>query len=157
MRYQDQVISLTTHACETLYRTARAVASDHVRWSPMQRCASVLELFQECAQFPRGIAAIVRARAVPPLSREEIARLEQEKDSLRTIDQCEGICRIYTADLLAAIHEFPADYLDDQIYLPIGGGREYCLSEIMLLHQQNVIYHTAQIDYIRTLYGDLMT
>jgi hypothetical protein len=155
MRYQDHVILLTTHACENLYRTARAVSSEHVQWSPMERCASVLELFQECAQFPRGIATIVRTRAVPPLPHEEIERLQKEKDGLRTIDQCEGICRIYTAELLAAVREFPADYLDDEMYLPLGIGREYTLAEIMLLHQQNVIYHTAQIDYVRTLYGDL--
>ena len=154
MRYQNQVIFVTTEACETLYRTTRAVSSDHVQWNPMERCASVLELFQECAQFPRGIAAILRARAVPPLSHAEIERLEQEKESLRTIDQCEGVCRMHTADLLAVIREFPADYLDDEIYLPIGSGREYSMSEIMLLHYRNIIYHTAQIDYIRALYGD---
>ena len=155
MRYQDQVIFLTTQACETLYRTARTVPLDQVRWSPMERCASVLELLQECAIFPRGIAAIVRNRAVQPLSHAEIERLQKEKDSLRTVDQCEGACRMHTADLLAAIREFPADYLDDEIFLPIGVGRQYSLSEIMLLHCHNVIYHTAQIDYIRTLYGDL--
>ncbi|HVF09285.1 MAG TPA: hypothetical protein VNA16_00680 [Abditibacteriaceae bacterium] len=152
MHYQDQVISLTKEACENLYRTVRAAPADHLRWNPMDRCASILELFQECAPFPRGIAAILRARSVPPLNREDIDRLEQEKASLRTVEQCESACRVHTADLLVVIGEFAADYLDDEIYLPIGGGREYSMAEIMLLHYRNIIYHAAQIDYVRTLW-----
>ena len=155
MDYKEHAVSATQKAYDMLYRTARAMTEEKLQWKPLDQGRSVIDQLQECARVPRWIAGVLRLRALPPTSEGERAKALEESKQWKTLDQLESVFRNHLEQLFSAIREFPEAELEKKITLPFGRGVERTLAEMMLLPQQNAIYHIGQINYIQTLYGDL--
>jgi|DewCreStandDraft_1066081.scaffolds.fasta_scaffold01007_18 uncharacterized damage-inducible protein DinB len=153
MRFQDRVIELTRQAGEDLFRTARAVPPDRLTWRPLEMGRSVLDILQECAQQPAFLPRLLTP-ASPPLSPEMRAALREERAQWTTIDACEEAYRRNLEAAVQAIREVPDERLDEVVSLPFRPGVTRTIAQILLTVYWQLVYHTGQVNYIQTLYGD---
>lgn len=149
---KDFLVQLTREQLDALFRNARAVPPDRLEWRPMDQGRSVLDQVQECAAIPRLLSRILQERAFN-IGREEMDALRSEWAAW-TLDQAERIAREETDQFLGLLISMDEDELGRTIPVPFFGGRERTLMEIATTHAWNLIYHTGQIAYIQTLFGD---
>lgn len=154
MRYQDQIIRSTRMALDDLFRTAKAVPPDKIEWKPLEEGRSVLDQLQECAQAPEFFRTVLEERACPPFDEEKWKQSLKERKEWDTIEKCEERAKVNTEKLLETIRNFPEEDLDVMVYFPFQGGLLRSVADIMGFHYWNLVYHTGQINYIQTLYGD---
>lgn len=152
--YQNLVITITWRALDDFFRTARTVPVDKLEWQPLECGRSVLSQMQEVAQVPIFFIPILNARAMPPFDKKEYVKALKARKQWQTLDECEQVCRENTEKLFAVIRDFPDDDLHLPVFLPFNGGMTRTMADVMMLHYNNTIYHTGQINYIQTLYGD---
>lgn len=154
MRYQDVVIRITESALSDFFRTARAVPEDKLEWSPLDQGRSVLDQVQEVAQAPAFFKMLLEKKAFPELKPEQMEKAMEQRKSWKTIDECEEACRKYSDSFYNLIRDYPDEDLEIMINLPWGGGMVKSIADVMLFHYWNILYHTGQVNYIQTLYGD---
>ncbi len=154
MRYQDQVVRATQKALDDIVRAAQAVPEEKLDWSPGGVARSTLNQMQEIAVSGDWFVPIVRDRAVPAFdehARKESGRLMRAND---TLEKCIAAARTGTSALCQAIAAFPTDGLEDELVMPFGGGMRMTMADILLLHRDNMVYHTGQINFVQMLLGD---
>ena len=154
MRYQDQVIRVTSKSVDGLFRNARAVPEDKIEWKPLDEGRSVLDQLQECAQAPSWYVSLLEARKAPEFDEEAMKKAGEERRAWKTIDECEKVCKENTERLAELIETFPDEDLEIMITLPFGEGMMFSMADVMMFHYWNNVYHIGQISYIQTLYGD---
>jgi hypothetical protein len=158
MSYQTEIIRMTEAACRALFQAAHAVPAERLEWKPSTTSRHVLNLLQECALVPLSFAAMLNARA----ERYEAHHCPAEFDTamagasqLTTVAACEDACRRHTQVLLEVIRAFPEEDLHESVAFTNPGIAVTTVADMMRLHYWNCVYHTGQINYIQTLYGDL--
>jgi hypothetical protein len=154
MRYQDQVVRATQKALDDIVRAALAVPIEKLEWSPDGAARSVLNQMQEIAVSGDWFVPIVRDRQVPVFdehAKRESIRLMREND---TLEKCIASAQAGTSALCAQIAAFPTENLEEELTMPFGGGARMTMADIMLLHQNNLVYHTGQINYVQLMLGD---
>ena len=52
MQHLDQILRMTEHVTNELFKIARAMPVDRQTWKPLENGRSALEQLQECAQTP---------------------------------------------------------------------------------------------------------
>jgi hypothetical protein len=154
VNYQERVIAITQEAVDALFRTARAMPADKIEWRPLDEGRSALHQLQECAQAPSWATMILQPRAMPPLGPDDFARFRAQRSEWTTVDECERVCRENLEKFNAAVRNLTEDELEIKVILPFGGGTEWTLEQVLRLPYWNTVYHTGQINYIQTLYGD---
>ncbi len=154
MTFQQRVIELTRQAGEDLFRTARAVPPDRLTWRPLEMGRSVLDILQECAQQPAFLPRLLNPAAGPPPSPEERAALRAARQQWTTIDACEEAYRRNLDAAFQAIREVPDERLDEVVPLPFRPGATRTVAQLLMSVYWQLVYHTGQVNYIQTLYGD---
>ncbi len=154
MRYQDVVIRVTESALSDFFRTVRAVPAEKLEWSPLDEGRSVLDQAQEVAQAPAFFQMLIEKRAFPEFTPEQMEKAMKQRKSWKTIDECEEACRKHSDSFYNLVRDYPDEDLEVMINLPWGGGMVKSIADVMLFHYWNVLYHTGQVNYIQTLYGD---
>lgn len=148
------IIHETQKQVEALYRYAKATPDDKLTWIPAEGCRSVLDMCQECAQAPDWANSLLNDRKLFDMDARFIAEARKERAQW-DLEDCERVCRERTDRLIKTIQNFPTEDLEQTIFLPFGGGREWTFAEIMGLHHWNLCYHVGQIAYCQRMYGDL--
>lgn len=154
MRYQDQVILMTTRAVEALFRTARAVPADKVTWKPLDNGRTVLDQLQECAQVPLFYKSILEQKKAPEVDEKYFQESRKLRQQWKTVAECEQKCLENSKQLLDVIGKLSDKDLQVKVKLPFAGGMERTLADLAMSHYANTSYHIGQINYIQTLYGD---
>lgn len=134
-----------------LYRAAKRVPADKLEWRPIGQERTVLELLQECAQAPTWYAGWLD----PTFSHgfDGYAELLEERGKWTTLEECERITRENTAMLIEKIKAVPDERLEEEHEMP--WGMKMKILDMLSSHYWNMTYHTGQIYYIQTLYGDM--
>ena len=70
------------------------------------------------------------------------------------IEDNNGAAEENLAKLNAFVMAYPAEKLGDTVPMPMWPGGQMPVVEALQIHNWNVSYHTGQINYIQTLYGD---
>lgn len=148
MTLKDYMILETEKSLQSLFAAARKVPSDKIDWKPLDNGRSTLDQLQECAYCPLWVPGLLEKRAFDP---SEFAAYEETRKGWTTIDECEAAAQANMEQFKAAVHSLPeADY-GVEVNLPWGN---YTLAEVMGFPIWNLHYHTGQINYVQTLYGD---
>lgn len=153
MRYQDFLIAETERSVDAFFEAARNVPNDKLEWSPLDLGRSVLSQAQECAQSATWGPAVIRAGKFD-FDQEKMATIKSERESWTTLDECESKCRENTASLIELIRNTSDADLEKTIVIPFGKNHDWKIADILNLHVWNLHYHTGQVNYIQTLYGD---
>ncbi len=153
MKVQDFIIEETRRATDALFEAARKIPADKLEWSPEGQGRSVLSQCQECAQSPTWPVGLIRTRKFN-WSQEDYQTMLEERHQWTTIDACEEACRKNLAELEAVVAGLRDEELHETVNVPFGKNHEWRIADIANLHAWNCHYHTGQINYIQTLYGD---
>ncbi|GBC93294.1 hypothetical protein HRbin15_01784 [bacterium HR15] len=151
MSFYEALERMTWEAVEMLFRYARAVPEEKLRWRPAEHARSVMEILEENAVLPYGLRLGLEERPQTP-DPSMWERAKQLAGDLSTLDACEQACRKGTDALLATIKQIPPEELSQTIMAP--WGKPISLFEIAYDHYWNLTYHLGQIAYIQLLYGD---
>ena len=155
MRYQDQVVQMTQRAVETLFRTARAVPVDKLTWKPLDNGRTALDQLQECAQVPLLFKTILEQKKAPEgIDEKYFEEARKHRQQWNTLEECERKCLDHSKQLCEIIGKLSDQDLQVKVKLPFAGGVERTLADLAMSHYTNTSYHTGQINYIQTLYGD---
>lgn len=154
MRLQDYMIEVTRNAAEEAFRYAKAVPSDKVDWKPEAAGRSVLDICRELAFCPMWAKDTIDSEGTPEWNEEQLAAAEKEQEKLKTIADCHAECKRQLDALFELYHTLPDERLSETKWLPYEGGRDFTMPEMMDYPRWNFNYHTGQIAYIQTLYGD---
>lgn len=154
MKYQDQIIRSTQMALDDFFRTANAVPNERIEWKPLEEGRTVLDLCQECAQAPLWFSSILETRSCPPFDETKWQQALKERRGWKSIAECERVGKQNSEQLFSIIHDYPDEDLDVMVHLSFGEGIVRSIADIMGFHYWNLVYHTGQINYIQTLYGD---
>lgn len=152
MRYQDQLITDTKAAVDSLFKAARAMPEDKLTWKVNDTGRSALDVCAECAQVIPSTIVMLKTGAMPAMDAGAMEAMGAERASW-TLADCERICRERIEGLYDAIRVFPDEDLQKPIALPFGD-REWKLADVASYLMWNLTYHLGQVSFIQTLYGD---
>jgi uncharacterized damage-inducible protein DinB len=153
MKFQDYIIDAIEIAFKDAFKAARAVPEDKLSWKPLDLGRSVLDQAQELAQCPDYVTGMVKGEKSSDNDGDWDAVIK-ERQAWTTLDKCQEIANERLAALYDAIRACPDERLKETVWLPYDGGRDFTIEEIMDYPRWNANYHSGQINYIQTLYGD---
>ncbi len=142
-------IGMIRQSTQGLTGNLNAMPADKVTWKPMDAGRSALDMTVECAIISQGTAETLTTREDPTMDHEAWKRLQEETD---TAEKAMRLFQEGTDALIAAIEAFPEEHLQDKVTMP--WGMVISFAELMMMVYWNNTYHTGQIAYIQTLYGD---
>ncbi len=151
------MVSITSTAASLLRRSQEAflkvyesTPADKLVWKPEEgNGRSALDVMHECIVSDKFSAATIQSGAFPKLD------WAAESTLAATIphDEIANRFRSGNNDLLAVIESVPDDRLDVTFQFP-GSEREWTMAELLFLPGSHLDYHTGQLNYVQTLYGD---
>ena len=154
MRIQEYLVRQIQASLDDVVRAARAVPEDKLDWSAGGLARSVLSQMQEIAVSGAFFLPVIRDGSMPELDdhgRRELLRLRQSYD---TLDKCIDAAQAGNAALCAVVMDLPDARLDEEVWLPLGGGMNLTVAEVIGKHSWNLIYHLGQINQIQLMLGD---
>jgi len=154
MTYQEQIIESTKKAADEFFRYARAVPSDKLTWQPLDAGRSALDLTRELARTPVWAYDIVSGAPAVDMTEESLAAEKAITEQWTTVEACEAESRKQLERYFELVQTFPNERLTETRWLPYEGGRDFPMSELLGYPLWNFTYHTGQLAYIQTLYGD---
>lgn len=152
MRYQDQLISDTKAAVDSLFKAARAMPEDKLTWKVNDTGRTALGLCAECAQMIPMTVTMLETKEMPPMDENAMEQMGAQSAAW-TLADCERICREESEKLYAILRDYPDEDLKKPIALPFGD-RDWRISNVAGYPLWNLTYHLGQISFIQTLYGD---
>ena len=154
MTAKELICTLNDQATEGLFRAARAGAADKLEWKPGEKARSALDIARECALSPTWATELLETRKMPEFNETTMAEYEAKKNAIPSLDAAEALAKENVAALNAAIGAFPESDLRVTMHVPFGPNPNWPFYNVMMLHVWNCHYHTGQLNYIQTLYGD---
>jgi len=132
-------------------RVIDATPEDKQTWKPFDEGRSMMDLLLECTATNTIMAQTLNDRAMPQLDPTIYERLAAENE---TTDQKLEAFHASIENVANAMEAFPPDQLDEVVALPMRGGMEKTFAELAMMVYSHLSYHSGQINYIQTLYGD---
>lgn len=83
-----------------------------------------------------------------------MAAYKAEISAWDTVEKCKAALDEKLERLFTLYREMPDARLLETKWLPYGGGKDFSMEEMMDYPRWNFNYHTGQIAYIQTLFGD---
>ena len=142
---------LTDRGMKNLISAVKSTREDKLFWEPAPGSRTVVGQLVECMQAPKWFRSIIETRDMSAFTAESRAADDEEQSDRRdwevVISELESSCEAYKA----AIVGLSDDDLDSKIDSWAG---VVPLSDLLLYPIRNISWHTGQICYIQTLYGD---
>ncbi len=154
MTSKSLIISATERALTEIFRAASFVPEDKLTWQAGEGARPVMNILQECAHCPSWSVALLKERKMPEFTPEFMEQLRAMWAAWNTPAICEAQGKECLVEFKAAIEAFPESDMEQTMFMPFGGGREFAFWEVMMLPYWNLTYHLGQINYVQTLYGD---
>jgi hypothetical protein len=154
VKAQELIVHNNNSNTQSLFRAARKVPADKVEWQPLDSGRSVLDVCQECALSPTWAISLLASDKPFSITPEMMQEFENTKKSLTTLDECEKMAEANLAKLNELVLNFPDDKLGGTVAMPMWPGGQMPIIEALQIHNWNVSYHTGQVNYVQTLYGD---
>jgi uncharacterized damage-inducible protein DinB len=127
----------------------------HLNWTPSETAKSALAIAIHAAQANRMFASRIRQEPMPPISMDEIAAMSKaEAESITTLEAATKFIDESVALVSAAL-----DNLDDEsinlesVPSPFFSAPMAFWAHLPARHMET---HAGQIDYIQTIYGDMV-
>lgn len=153
MNYQQYMIEQTRAAAEEAFRNAKAVPAEKLTWQAADTSRSVLDICRELAQCPKWAEDIIRNQE-PEWNEETMAAIKKEAEQWSSVEACQEECNRRLSRLFELYGEITDEQLKNTKWLPYDGGRDFTVKEMMDYPRWNFNWHSGQIAFIQTLYGD---
>jgi len=154
MDLKEYVIEVTRNAAEESFRYANKVPADKWDWMPLDGGRSVMDICRELAVCPTWALDTINNKDLSEWTEEDAAKARAEANQWKTPEDCYEICKQRLEELFTLYRSLSEERLAETKWLPYEGGRDFTMAEMMDYPRWNFNYHTGQIAYIQTLYGD---
>ncbi|HEY3265910.1 MAG TPA: hypothetical protein VGM37_03200 [Armatimonadota bacterium] len=148
---QQTSIAATRDSVAALFRTARCMPEDKLTWKPADTARSAFEILQECAQSAKWFIPMLSGGKSPEWNFEAVMA---ERAQWTTLDEVEKVCLANCESLYEAIAAVTPEGQEEEVDIPFKEGWKEKKRNIMWFQYWNTVYHTGQVNYIQTLYGD---
>jgi uncharacterized damage-inducible protein DinB len=142
---------LTDRGMNNLISAVESTREDKLFWSPAEGARSVVGQLVECKQAPGWFQAIADAKDMSPFTKEKREADNREQTERRDwevlVQELRASCEKYKARL----RTMDDDELNHMVDSWVG---KVPLSDLLVFPIRNMSWHTGQICYIQTLYGD---
>jgi hypothetical protein len=152
MRLQDYIADEARNAAAEAFKYARAVPADRLDWAP-EGGRSVLSICRELAHTPTWCMSAFNADP-GKFNPETLNAYKEKEKAWTTVEHCEAEFNRAFAEVDAFFRGMSDDDLTKTKWLPFNGGRDHTWLEMTGYPRWNCTYHTGQIAYLQTLYGD---
>jgi len=154
VKFQEQAIKMIQEANKDFFRSAHSMPQDKLSWKVTDQGRSALEILQEVAQSPEWFAPMLNPGFKFEMDPEAMEQGAKERAQWTTVDECERACNERCEALFEKIRTHPDNDMERTISLPFGEGMTLSMADVMMGQYWNCTYHTGQINFIQTLYGD---
>lgn len=148
---QEHIVQVSRAAIDEFFRYALAVPLDKRNWQPLEVGQSALDMAREIAVTP--IWAL-QAMGYLPIATEDRAAIRQEMESWTDVATCQAGAKKNFEKWSETVLAIDDAKLNETKWLPYNGGRDHTFLELLEYVRWNATYHTGQVAYIQTLYGD---
>lgn len=128
-----------------LTKAVEAIPEDKLDWKPAEGSRTIRQLVSEIVMMPDYIAQALEQRAVPPY--EEISN----QYSAMSISELLAKLPENAKTLEKAMKNFPESDYEETLEAPWG---TWTYFQTLSYPYWNMMWHTGQINYIQTMYGD---
>lgn len=153
MDTKKTVIAMTERAIAGFFAHVDKMPADKVEWKPLDQGRSALNQAQECALCPMWAVDLLNDRKPPEWTEELMAEFGRQMAALDSIDKCKAAAQANMEKYKAAVEAFPDADWAETLQLP-WDEKPFTYMAIAMIPYWNLTYHTGQVCYIQTLYGD---
>ncbi len=151
MRAQDIIADLTQYASDGLIRNFLSMPEDRRDWKAVPESRSALNQIWECGLVNERFAQFLSGESAEPLSFQMLGELWGSESS----DSAEALVeklKLATTHLCEALRALTDEQLEEMIQL--NPEAKLPTKMVMWMGLRNMWYHTGQVAFIQTLYGD---
>jgi len=152
MEMKRYLLEQASAALDEFFRYANAVPADRMNWEP-DGGRSVLSQAREVARTPKWSADAIRARELK-FEDEAMAADYEIQSTLGDIAACQSHAQSNMDDLKAVVDGLSEEELQSRIASVIGADGTQALQDMLEMVRWNATYHTGQVAYVQTMYGD---
>lgn len=150
----DEFKAEFTQAVGGLKHALATTPDDRLSWAPSSTARSPLQVAAHVAISVRDMLGNLTGNTFPIESTEEAERYHRHREShLKSRDEVLGLLDEATSAYFAWLDQLTEDQLDTLMLLPFNMGQMPVRMGISMM-PFHVYWHTAQINYIQTIYGD---
>ncbi|MFM9872300.1 MAG: DinB family protein [Fimbriimonadaceae bacterium] len=151
MRVQDFIADETMRATEGLIHQTTRMPDGKSDWKPLDEGRTALDQVAECALICGAMVKVLEEFRMPDFTPEMMEEFERKKSAL-SLESAIDLLRQNSAVLGEAIRAVPDEKLAEE--MSFWGPEKWTVAAVMNYHNWNLVYHTGQVSYIQTLYGD---
>ena len=145
MTPQQTLSRLLTEGVPLFLNSVGAVPNDKLDWVPTEGARTARQLITEVVMMPAYTALALVQRQVPEYGEFS------ERYKAMSVPELLRQLTVNTQQLSEAINAFPESEFDKTLTAPWG---TWTYFQTMSYPYWNLMWHTGQINYIQTLYGD---
>ncbi|MDR3707568.1 MAG: DinB family protein [Capsulimonadaceae bacterium] len=139
---------------QRLLKTFAAVSDDRLNYTPSPTSRTPLQIVAHCGFANQGISKMILGEPMPFASFEEMeAVMKPLIASITTRQQALDLVAESMSSVNTALDAITPEILDKQVAVPSGQMPIGTMIYIFGMHMQN---HASQIDYIQTIWGDMV-
>lgn len=154
---QEKIDQYKTEFSQAIGGAKHALATtpeNLLTWSPSKTARSALQVGAHIAIGGRDMLGNLTGDTFPIDTTEEAEKFHRERDSkVETLAECNELLDALTADYFKWLDGLTEESLSLLMKLPFGMG-EIPVGMGITFMPVHVNWHTAQINYIQTIYGD---
>ena len=143
-----------TQGMEMFLRNFAHIPEERLNWSPVPSAKTPLRVAAHTALYAGRFAKMINARQLPAFESLEqwLAERDAEELAITTREQMEAAFRAGTAEVLAALDNFPEDLIGTTIETNMSW--QMSVNWLVGLPGWHATLHTGQIDYLQTCWDD---
>lgn len=150
----EQAKSSFLQAKERMCRALATTPDDRINWSPAPTARTPVQLVAHAAEVVKGLHETLDGQ---PIGAKNLAAADQSfREAEREFTTREAVLSLLeenSAAYIAWLEALTPDRLGTIVQLPFGFGQAP-ISGVIPFQAHHMNGHTAQIDYIQTIYGD---
>lgn len=150
----DQAKANFTRAHEAMRHALETVPDDRINWAPSPTSRTALHQVAHAAAAVKSIHEMLEGRPFPvPTPDEADKGFREWERQFTTREQVLEILDKHAADYLVWLDALTPDRLDTLVTLPFSLGQAP-IGAVLSAEVDHMNWHTAQIQYMQTIYGD---
>lgn len=153
MKIQDYMVESTKRAADEFFRYASKVPQDKLEHTSADSARSTLDLCREIAMCPTWAVDTIEGKEME-FTEEAENQVRDQMNQWKSVNDCKAHFDQTVTKFYDLCSNMPDEKLSDTRFLPYEGGRDFTVVEMMEYPRWNLNYHTGQVAYIQTEYGD---
>ena len=143
----ELVANLIRTSSDDLAEIANKSGSANFNFKANEKARTIHSQLTECCVINQWTSQVLNDRKMSDMTMEQaVAFFQKAENDYDTLEKANAFLASATAHLIAAVHDFPVEKLDDPLTMPWGETRTFLTLATLAVWNMN--YHQGQINYI---------